>query len=221
MKRISSIILCAGLAALALSSCTREQLVPRPEGTVTSTATREGDGTKTNISTSGTLLTWAEGDMIAALGLRYGSDEAIDFAVKVHQTLALAAYNASVEMATERGAFPLYDAAREENNPMIDRIRKADPQLYERMVKSGRRNIAMLTIAPTGTTSLMSQTTSGIEPVFRPVYKRRRKINPSDHNVKVAFIDETGEKFEEFYVFHHKYDRLARFYALFAVGHKS
>ncbi|WP_300749308.1 adenosylcobalamin-dependent ribonucleoside-diphosphate reductase [uncultured Alistipes sp.] len=152
----------------------------------------------------------AEGDMIAALGLRYGSDEAIDFAVKVHQTLALAAYNASVEMATERGAFPLYDAAREENNPMIDRIRKADPQLYERMVKSGRRNIAMLTIAPTGTTSLMSQTTSGIEPVFRPVYKRRRKINPSDHNVKVAFIDETGEKFEEFYVFHHKFVEWAR-----------
>ena len=152
----------------------------------------------------------AEGDMIAALGLRYGSDEAIDFAVKVHQTLALAAYNASVEMAAERGAFPLYDAAREENNPMIARIRKADPELYDRMVKTGRRNIAMLTIAPTGTTSLMSQTTSGIEPVFRPVYKRRRKINPSDHNVKVAFVDEMGEKFEEFYVFHHKFVEWAR-----------
>ena len=139
----------------------------------------------------------AEGDMIAALGMRYGSDKAVAFAVEVHKTLALAAYGASVEMAEERGAFPLYDAARELDNPMIARIREADPALYERMVKSGRRNIAMLTIAPTGTTSLMSQTTSGIEPVFRPVYKRRRKINPSDHNVKVAFVDDTGERFEE------------------------
>ena len=147
----------------------------------------------------------AEGDMIAALGMRYGSDEAVAFAVEVHKTLALAAYGASVEMAEERGAFPLYDAARELDNPMIARIREADPALYERMVKSGRRNIAMLTIAPTGTTSLMSQTTSGIEPVFRPVYKRRRKINPSDHNVKVAFVDDTGERFEEFYVFHHNF----------------
>ena len=152
----------------------------------------------------------AEGDMIAALGMRYGSDEAVDFAVKVHRTLALAAYGASVVMAEERGAFPLYDAARELNNPMILRIREADPALYDRMVKSGRRNIAMLTIAPTGTTSLMSQTTSGIEPVFRPVYKRRRKINPSDHNVKVAFVDDTGEKFEEFYVFHHNFVEWAR-----------
>ena len=152
----------------------------------------------------------AEGDMIAALGMRYGSDEAVAFAVEVHKTLALAAYGASVEMAEERGAFPLYAAARELDNPMIARIREADPALYERMVKSGRRNIAMLTIAPTGTTSLMSQTTSGIEPVFRPVYKRRRKINPSDHNVKVAFVDDTGERFEEFYVFHHNFVEWAR-----------
>lgn len=152
----------------------------------------------------------AEGDMIAALGMRYGSDEAVDFAVKVHKTLALAAYGASVVMAEERGAFPLYDAKREQKNPMIARIREADPALYDRMVKSGRRNIAMLTIAPTGTTSLMSQTTSGIEPVFRPVYKRRRKINPSDHDVKVAFVDDTGERFEEFYVFHHNFVEWAR-----------
>ena len=152
----------------------------------------------------------AEGDMIAALGMRYGSDEAVAFAVEVHKTLALAAYGASVAMAEQRGAFPLYDAAREVDNPMIARIREADPALYERMVKSGRRNIAMLTIAPTGTTSLMSQTTSGIEPVFRPVYKRRRKINPSDHNVKVAFVDDTGERFEEFYVFHHNFVEWAR-----------
>ena len=152
----------------------------------------------------------AEGDMIAALGMRYGSDKAVAFAVEVHKTLALAAYGASVEMAEERGAFPLYDAAREFDNPMIARIREADPALYERMVKSGRRNIAMLTIAPTGTTSLMSQTTSGSEPVFRPVYKRRRKINPSDHNVKVAFVDDTGERFEEFYVFHHNFVEWAR-----------
>ena len=120
----------------------------------------------------------AEGDMLAALGLRYGSDEAIDFAVKIQKTLALEAYRSSVTMAEERGAFPIYDAAREKDNPMIGRIREADPELYARMVEHGRRNIALLTIAPTGTTSLMSQTTSGIEPVFRPVYKRRRKINP-------------------------------------------
>lgn len=152
----------------------------------------------------------AEGDMIAALGMRYGSEEAIAFAVEVHKALALAAYGASVTMAEERGAFPLYDAARELDNPMIARIREADPALYERMTRSGRRNIAMLTIAPTGTTSLMSQTTSGIEPVFRPVYKRRRKINPSDHNVKVAFVDDTGERFEEFNVFHHNFVEWAR-----------
>ena len=147
----------------------------------------------------------AEGDMLAALGLRYGSDEAIDFAVTVHRTLAVEAYRASVEMAAERGAFPVFDAAREQNNPMIARLREADPSLYERMCQVGRRNIAMLTIAPTGTTSLMSQTTSGIEPVFRPVYKRRRKINPSDKDTHVDYVDETGEKFQEYNVYHHKF----------------
>ena len=147
----------------------------------------------------------AEGDMLAALGLRYGSDEAIDFAVSVHRTLAIEAYRASVKMAEERGAFPIYDAAREASNPMIERIKEADTELYAEMVKHGRRNIAMLTIAPTGTTSLMSQTTSGIEPVFRPVYKRRRKINPSDRGKKADFIDEMGEKFEEYYVYHHQF----------------
>ena len=147
----------------------------------------------------------AEGDMLAALGLRYGSDEAIDFAVSVHRTLAVEAYRASVKMAEERGAFPIYDAAREASNPMIERIKETDPELYAEMVKHGRRNIAMLTIAPTGTTSLMSQTTSGIEPVFRPVYKRRRKINPSDRGKKADFIDEMGEKFEEYYVYHHQF----------------
>ena len=147
----------------------------------------------------------AEGDMLAALGLRYGSDEAIEFAVEIQKTLALEAYRASVTMAEERGAFPIYDAAREKNNPMIGRIREADPELYARMVEHGRRNIALLTIAPTGTTSLMSQTTSGIEPVFRPVYKRRRKINPSDKGKKADFIDNMGEKFEEYYVYHHQF----------------
>ena len=147
----------------------------------------------------------AEGDMIAALGMRYGSDEAVAFAVEVHKTLALAAYGASVEMAEERGAFPLYDAARELDNPMIARIREADPALYEEMTRHGRRNIAMLTIAPTGTTSLMSQTTSGIEPVFRPVYTRRRKVNPSDKDVKITFVDEVGDSWEEYNVFHHKF----------------
>ena len=147
----------------------------------------------------------AEGDMLAALGLRYGSDEAIEFAVEIQKTLALEAYRASVTMAEERGAFPVYDAAREKGNPMIGRIREADPELYARMVEHGRRNIALLTIAPTGTTSLMSQTTSGIEPVFRPVYKRRRKINPSDKGKKADFIDNMGEKFEEYYVYHHQF----------------
>ena len=147
----------------------------------------------------------AEGDMLAALGLRYGSDEAIDFAVSVHRTLAVEAYRASVKMAQERGAFPIYDAEREKGNPMIERIKEADPELYAQMEKYGRRNIAMLTIAPTGTTSLMSQTTSGIEPVFRPVYKRRRKINPSDRDKVATFIDQTGEKFEEYYVYHHQF----------------
>ena len=147
----------------------------------------------------------AEGDMLAALGLRYGTDEAIDFAVRVQKALALEAYRASVRMAAERGAFPLYDAKREQNNPMIARIREADPALYEEMAEKGRRNIAMLTIAPTGTTSLMSQTTSGIEPVFRPVYTRRRKVNPSDKDVKVTFVDEVGDSWEEYNVFHHKF----------------
>ena len=152
----------------------------------------------------------AEGDMLAALGLRYGSDEAINFAVSVHRTLAVEAYRASVKMAQERGAFPLYDTAREKGNPMIERLRETDPELYAEMEKYGRRNIAMLTIAPTGTTSLMSQTTSGIEPVFRPVYKRRRKINPSDKGKTPDFIDEMGEKFEEYYVYHHQFVKWAQ-----------
>ncbi len=147
----------------------------------------------------------AEGDMLAALGLRYGSNDAIDFAVEVQKTLAIESYRASVEMAQERGAFSIYDTAREANNPMIGRIKDADPELYEKMTKVGRRNIAMLTIAPTGTTSLMSQTTSGIEPVFRATYKRRRKINPSDKDKVATFIDETGEKFEEYNVYHHNF----------------
>ncbi len=147
----------------------------------------------------------AEGDMLAALGMRYGSDEAIDFAVKVHKTLAVEAYRASVDMAKDRGAFGVFDFAKEQNNPMICRILEEAPELKELMQKYGRRNIAMLTIAPTGTTSLMSQTTSGIEPVFRPVYKRRRKINPSDKDQQAMFVDETGEKFIEYYVYHHQF----------------
>ncbi|MBQ2393226.1 MAG: adenosylcobalamin-dependent ribonucleoside-diphosphate reductase, partial [Alistipes sp.] len=147
----------------------------------------------------------AEGDMLAALGLRYGSEEAIAFAVEVQKTLAVEAYRASVKMAGERGAFQIYDTEKEANNPMINRIKEADPALYEEMTKVGRRNIAMLTIAPTGTTSLMSQTTSGIEPVFRTVYKRRRKINPSDVDTHVDYMDETGEKFQEYNVYHHNF----------------
>ena len=147
----------------------------------------------------------AEGDMLAALGYTYGSDKAIAFSVEVQKTLAVNAYRSSVIMAKERGAFPIYDSNREVNNPMIDRIREADPQLYNEMVKVGRRNISMLTIAPTGTTSLMTQTTSGIEPVFLPFYVRRRKVNPNDKNVKVTVKDEVGDSFEEFYVFHHKF----------------
>ena len=147
----------------------------------------------------------AEGDMIAAMGLRYGTQEATDFSVLVHKTLALAAYRSSVEMAKERGAFEIYDAEREKNNPFINRIREAEPELYDEMMKYGRRNIACLTIAPTGTTSLMTQTTSGIEPVFMPVYKRRRKVNPGDPDVHVDFVDESGDSFEEFIVFHHKF----------------
>ena len=147
----------------------------------------------------------AEGDTLAALGLRYGTAEATDFAVKIQKTLALEAYRTSVRLARERGAFPLYDTAREAGNPMIARIREADPALYDEMAEYGRRNIAMLTIAPTGTTSLMSQTTSGIEPVFRPVYTRRRKVNPGDKDVKVTFVDEVGDSWEEYNVFHHKF----------------
>ena len=147
----------------------------------------------------------AEGDMIAAMGLRYGTQEATDFSVEVHKTLALNAYRSSVEMARERGAFAVYDAQREENNPFIQRIKQADETLYADMVKYGRRNIACLTIAPTGTTSLMTQTTSGIEPVFLPVYKRRRKVNPNDTDVHVDFVDEVGDSFEEYIVYHPKF----------------
>ena len=149
--------------------------------------------------------TTAEGDMIAAMGLTYGTDEATEFSVKVHRALALAAYGSSVNMARERGAFEIYDSKREENNPFIGRIREADPELYEQMVKYGRRNIACLTIAPTGTTSILTQTTSGIEPVFLPVYKRRRKVNPSDKDVRVDYVDESGDSFEEYIVYHHKF----------------
>lgn len=147
----------------------------------------------------------AEGDMLAALGLRYGTEEATEMAVKVQQTLALSAYASSVNMAKERGAFPVYDAKREESNPFVLRIKEHDAALYDDMVKYGRRNIACLTIAPTGTTSLMTQTTSGIEPVFMPVYKRRRKVNPNDTNVHVDFVDETGDSFEEYIVYHPKF----------------
>lgn len=147
----------------------------------------------------------AEGDMIAAMGLRYGSQEATDFSVNVHKTLALNAYRSSVNMAKERGAFEIFDANREKDNPFINRIKEADPDLYEDMVKYGRRNIACLTIAPTGTTSLMTQTTSGIEPVFMPVYKRRRKVNPNDEAVHVDYVDEVGDSFEEYIVYHNKF----------------
>ena len=147
----------------------------------------------------------AEGDMLAALGLRYGSEEATDFAVDIQKTLAVEAYRASVHLAKDRGTFKIYDTRREENNPFIKRLREADPDMYAEMVKYGRRNIACLTIAPTGTTSLMTQTTSGIEPVFLPVYKRRRKVNPNDQNVRIDFVDESGDSYEEFIVFHHKF----------------
>lgn len=149
--------------------------------------------------------TTAEGDMLAALGYRYGNVEATDFSEKVHKTLAIAAYSSSVQLAQERGAFEIFDAEREKNNPFINRLREASPELYENMVKYGRRNIACLTIAPTGTTSLMTQTTSGIEPVFLPVYKRRRKVNPNDTDVRVDFIDESGDAFEEYIVYHPKF----------------
>lgn len=160
---------------------------------------KTGQGRRTGLGIT------AEGDMLAALGLRYGTQEATDFAVKVQKTLALTAYAASVEMAKERGAFEIYDAQREAANPFVLRIKEADETLYADMVKYGRRNIACLTIAPTGTTSLMTQTTSGIEPVFMPVYKRRRKVNPNDPEVRIDFVDESGDAFEEYIVYHHHF----------------
>jgi len=160
---------------------------------------KTGEGRRTGIGIT------AEGDMLAALGLRYGTDEATEFSVSVHRTLAIEAYRASTSMAAERGAFPIYSAEREKNNPFISRLREADPEMVAEMESTGRRNIALLTIAPTGSTSLMSQTTSGIEPVFMPFYKRRRKVNPNDKDVKVSFIDEVGDHWEEFTVFHHKF----------------
>lgn len=160
---------------------------------------KTGQGRRTGLGIT------AEGDMLAALGLRYGTQEATDFAVKVQKTLALTAYAASVEMAKERGAFEIYDVQREAANPFVLRIKEADEALYADMVKYGRRNIACLTIAPTGTTSLMTQTTSGIEPVFMPVYKRRRKVNPNDPEVRIDFVDESGDAFEEYIVYHHHF----------------
>ncbi|MCQ2324854.1 MAG: adenosylcobalamin-dependent ribonucleoside-diphosphate reductase [Paludibacteraceae bacterium] len=161
--------------------------------------TKTVQGRRTGVGTT------AEGDMLAAMGLRYGSPEAIAFSVEVHKNLALAAYRSSVNMAKERGAFKVYDSKREEKNPYINRIKEADPELYEEMKKYGRRNIACLTVAPTGTTSIMTQTTSGIEPVFQPVYKRRRKVNPNDKNVHVDLVNEDGDSFEEYIVFHHNF----------------
>ena len=160
---------------------------------------KSGKGRRTGVGIT------AEGDMIAAMGLRYGTQTATDFAVDVHRALALNAYRSSVRMAEERGAFAIYDAKREEHNPFILRLKEADAQLYEEMIRYGRRNIACLTIAPTGTTSLMTQTTSGIEPVFMPVYKRRRKVNPNDTDVHVDFVDEVGDSFEEYIVYHRKF----------------
>ena len=160
---------------------------------------KSGKGRRTGVGIT------AEGDMIAAMGLKYGTQEATDFSVNIHRTLALAAYGSSVQMAKERGAFSVYDSKREENNPFVLRIKDAAPELYAEMAKYGRRNIACLTIAPTGTTSLMTQTTSGIEPVFMPVYKRRRKINPNDANARTDYIDEVGDHFEEYIVYHPKF----------------
>ena len=157
---------------------------------------KTSQGRRTGVGTT------AEGDMLAAMGFRYGTDEATDFSEKVHKAVAIAAYRSSVVMAKERGAFTVYDAKREEKNPFILRLREADPELYKDMVKFGRRNIACLTIAPTGTTSIMTQTTSGVEPVFMPVYTRRRKVNPNDKNVRIDFIDENGDTWEEYEVFH-------------------
>jgi ribonucleoside-diphosphate reductase alpha chain len=161
--------------------------------------TKSEEGRRTGIGIT------AEGDMLAALGLRYGSDDAIDFSVEIHKTLALEAYKSSTYLAKERGAFKIYDAEREKNNPFIQRLKEADPVMYANMVRHGRRNIALLTIAPTGTTSLMTQTTSGIEPIFSTFYKRRRKVNPNDQDVTVTFKDEVGDSWEEYNVFHHKF----------------
>ena len=160
---------------------------------------KSGQGRRTGVGIT------AEGDMLAALGLRYGTEEATTFSEEVHRTIALQAYRSSVTMAKERGAFDIYDAEREKHNPFINRIKNADHDLYEQMVKYGRRNIACLTVAPTGTTSIMTQTTSGIEPAFMPVYKRRRKVNPNDSNVRVDFVDNEGDSWEEYIVFHHKF----------------
>ena len=160
---------------------------------------KSGKGRRTGVGIT------AEGDMIAAMGLRYGTEEATKFSVEVHKTLALSAYRSSVTMAQERGAFSIFEAERERNNPFVLRIKEADPQLYSDMMKYGRRNIACLTIAPTGTTSLMTQTTSGIEPVFLPVYTRRRKVNPNDTDVHVDYVDEVGDSFEEYIVYHKKF----------------
>ena len=160
---------------------------------------KSGQGRRTGVGIT------AEGDMLAAMGLRYGTEDATEFSEQVHKTIALEAYRSSVNMAKERGAFAIYDSEREKNNPFINRLKEADPNLYEEMKKYGRRNIACLTIAPTGTTSLMTQTTSGIEPVFMSVYKRRRKVNPNDPQTHVDFVDETGDAFEEYIVFHHKF----------------
>ncbi len=160
---------------------------------------KAAEGRRTGIGITG------EGDMLAALGLRYGSDNAVDFSVEVQKVLALAVYASSVNLARERGAFPIYNGQKEKNNPFLLRLKEADPEMYENMTRYGRRNIALLTIAPTGTTSLMTQTSSGIEPVFLPVYKRRRKVNPNDPHVRVDFIDEVGDSWEEYIVFHHKF----------------
>ena len=160
---------------------------------------KSGKGRRTGVGIT------AEGDMIAAMGLRYGTQEATNFSVEVHKTLALNAYRSSVAMAKERGCFEIFDAKREQNNPFILRLKGEDAQLYADMVEYGRRNIACLTIAPTGTTSLMTQTTSGIEPVFMPVYKRRRKVNPNEPDVHVDFVDEVGDSFEEYIVYHSKF----------------
>lgn len=160
---------------------------------------KTSQGRRTGVGTT------AEGDMIAAMGLTYGTEEATKFSVEVHKTLALAAYRSSVMLASERGAFPVFDYKREANNPFMNRLKEADPELYDLIVKYGRRNIACLTIAPTGTTSILTQTTSGIEPVFLPVYKRRRKVNANDKEVRVDFVDESGDSFEEYVVYHPKF----------------